>query len=309
MDQRGKAIPAADRAMGGMGLGALAYVLFSGHDATIKFLVASLPVWQVLFVRSSIIVIASLAIGRTKLIERAVRTPLKLALLGRGVLTLVAWLCYYTASRSLPLAQMTTLYFAAPLIVTVLAAPVLAAPVLGEVVTRARWIAVSVGFVGVMIASDPLGVSLSLPTALVLAAACMWGYGVLLMRQIARRESSLLQILSNNSVFVIGTGAMSLAYWQPPSAAQAGLLLMVAVLGGLGQLALFEGARRVPASVMATVEYSGLLWAFILGYLIFGDIPKTAVFVGAALIVCAGVLLIGSERRAARRGVAVARVR
>jgi drug/metabolite transporter (DMT)-like permease len=137
----------------------------------------------------------------------------------------------------------------------------------------------------------------------------MWGYGVLLMRQIARRESSLLQILSNNSVFVIGTGAMSLAYWQPPSAAQAGLLLMVAVLGGLGQLALFEGARRVPASVMATVEYSGLLWAFILGYLIFGDIPKTAVFVGAALIVCAGVLLIGSERRAARRGVAVARVR
>jgi drug/metabolite transporter (DMT)-like permease len=304
MDQRGKAIPAADRAMGGMGLGAL-----SGHDATIKFLVASLPVWQVLFVRSSIIVIASLAIGRTKLIERAVRTPLKLALLGRGVLTLVAWLCYYTASRSLPLAQMTTLYFAAPLIVTVLAAPVLAAPVLGEVVTRARWIAVSVGFVGVMIASDPLGVSLSLPTALVLAAACMWGYGVLLMRQIARRESSLLQILSNNSVFVIGTGAMSLAYWQPPSAAQAGLLLMVAVLGGLGQLALFEGARRVPASVMATVEYSGLLWAFILGYLIFGDIPKTAVFVGAALIVCAGVLLIGSERRAARRGVAVARVR
>ncbi len=290
--------------MGGMGLGALAYLLFSGHDATIKFLVASLPVWQVLFVRSSVIVIASLAIGRTKLIKRAVRTPLKLALLGRGVLTLVAWLCYYTAARSLPLAQMTTLYFAAPLIVTVLAAPVL-----GEVVTRARWIAVSVGFIGVLIASDPLGVRLSWPTALVLAAACMWGYGVLLMRQIARRESSLLQILSNNLVFVIGTGAMSLAYWQPPSAAQAGLLLMVAVLGGLGQLALFEGARRVPASVMATVEYSGLLWAFILGYLIFGDIPKTAVFVGAALIVCAGVLLIGSERRAARRGVAVARVR
>jgi drug/metabolite transporter (DMT)-like permease len=304
MDQRGKATPAADRAMGGMGLGALAYLLFSGHDATIKFLVASLPVWQVLFVRSSVIVIASLAIGRTKLIKRAVRTPLKLALLGRGVLTLVAWLCYYTAARSLPLAQMTTLYFAAPLIVTVLAAPVL-----GEVVTRARWIAVSVGFIGVLIASDPLGVRLSWPTALVLAAACMWGYGVLLMRQIARRESSLLQILSNNLVFVIGTGAMSLAYWQPPSAAQAGLLLMVAVLGGLGQLALFEGARRVPASVMATVEYSGLLWAFILGYLIFGDIPKTAVFVGAALIVCAGVLLIGSERRAARRGVAVARVR
>ena len=185
----------------------------------------------------------------------------------------------------------------------------LAAPVLGEVVTRGRWIAVAVGFVGVMIASDPLGVQLSLATVLVLLAACMWGYGVLLMRQIARRESSLLQMLASNSVFVVATGAMSLVEWRPTHPAQFGLLLAVGILGGLGQFTLFEGARRAPASVMATVEYSGLLWAFILGYAIFGDIPRPAVFVGAALIVCAGVLLIGTERRAARRDLAVARMR
>jgi drug/metabolite transporter (DMT)-like permease len=160
-----------------------------------------------------------------------------------------------------------------------------------------------------MIASDPLGVRLSLPTLLVLFAACLWGYGVLLMRQIARRESSLLQILSSNTVFVVATGAMSLADWQPTHPAQFGLLLAVGVLGGLGQFALFEGARRAPASVMATVEYSGLLWAFILGYWIFGDIPRPAVFAGAALIVCAGVLLIRTERNAAKRGMAAARTR
>jgi drug/metabolite transporter (DMT)-like permease len=105
------------------------------------------------------------------------------------------------------------------------------------------------------------------------------------------------------------TGAMSLSDWHHTTPSQFGLLLAVGVLGGLGQFALFEGARRAPASVMATVEYSGLLWAFILGYAIFGDIPRPAVFAGAALIVCAGVLLIGSERRTARRGVAAARVR
>jgi drug/metabolite transporter (DMT)-like permease len=304
MDQRGMTIPTADRAMVGIGLGVLAYVLFAGHDATIKFLVASLPVWQILFVRSAMITITCLCIGRTRLIARVVRTPLKIPLIGRGVLTLVAWLCYYTAARSLPLAQLITLYFAAPLIVTILAAPVL-----GETVTRARWIAVSIGFVGVMIASDPLGVRLSLPTALVLFAACLWGYGVLLMRQIARRESSLLQIFTTNSVFVLVTGAISLADWHHTQPSQFGLLLAVGVLGGLGQFALFEGARNAPASVMATVEYSGLLWAFILGYAIFGDIPRPAVFAGAALIVLAGVLLIGSERRAARRGVAAVRMR
>jgi drug/metabolite transporter (DMT)-like permease len=292
MDQRGMAIPAADRAMAGIGLGVLSYVFFSAHDATIKFLVAELPVWQILFVRSLVIAGACLAIGRGRLVEQAARTRLKVPLLGRGLLTLVAWLCYYTAARSLPLAQLITLYFAAPLIVTVLAAPVL-----GEVVTRGRWIAVAVGFVGVMIASDPLGVRLSWPSVLVLFAACLWGYGVLLMRQIAQRESSLLQILSSNTVFVVATGAVSLADWHHTTPSQFGLLLAVGVLGGLGQFALFEGARRAPATVMATVEYSGLLWAFILGYAIFGDIPRPAVFVGAGLIVCAGVLLIGSERR------------
>jgi drug/metabolite transporter (DMT)-like permease len=304
MEQRGKAIPAADRAMAGIGLGVLAYVFFSGHDATIKYLVAALPAWQILFVRSTMIVIACLALGRRRLVEQAARTQLKTPMLLRGLLTLVAWLCYYTAARSLPLAQLITLYFAAPLIVTVLAAPVL-----GEVVTRSRWIAVGVGFVGVMIASDPLGVRLSWPTALVLIAACLWGYGVLLMRQIARRESSMLQILATNLVFVTVTGAMSLADWHHTTPAQFGLLLGVGMLGGLGQFALFEGARLAPASVMATVEYSGLIWAFILGYAIFGDIPRPAVFVGAALIVSAGALLIGSERRAARRGLAAARVR
>jgi drug/metabolite transporter (DMT)-like permease len=293
MDQRGMAIPAADRAMAGIGLGVLAYVFFSAHDATIKFLVTDLPVWQILFVRSLMITVTCLAIGRGRLVEQAMRTPLKMALLLRGVLTLVAWLCYYTAARSLPLAQLITL----------------AAPVLGEIVTRGRWIAVSVGFVGVMVASDPLGVRLSWPTVLVLFAACLWGYGVLLMRQIARRESSLLQMLASNLVFVVFTGAISLSDWHHTTPLQFWLLMAVGVLGGMGQFALFEGARRAPAAVMATVEYTGLLWAFILGYAIFGDIPRLPVFIGAGLIVCAGVLLIGSERRTARRAMATARLR
>jgi drug/metabolite transporter (DMT)-like permease len=71
------------------------------------------------------------------------------------------------------------------------------------------------------------------------------------------------------------------------------------VFGGAGQFSLFEAARHAPASVMATVEYSALIWGFILGYAIWGNIPPAATFVGAGLILFAGALLFASERRSA----------
>jgi drug/metabolite transporter (DMT)-like permease len=284
----------------GIGLGVLAYALFSMHDATIKWLVAELPIWQVLFCRSLTIVLFCLTFGRTKLLARAMSTPLKPNLALRGMITLVAWLCYYSASRWMPLAQLLSLYFASPIAVTVLAGPLL-----GEHVTRARWGAVLVGFAGIVMATDPLDVRLSLPAVLVLIAAALWGYGVILMRRIARRESSMLQMLYTNGTFLIGTGIACIFTWQMPSWSEAGLLLGIGAIGGVAQFALYEGCRHAPASVMATVEYTALLWAFILGYVVWGDIPVPAVFIGAGLIMLAGLLLVLSERRAARLMLAV----
>lgn len=279
----------------GIGLSVLAYTLFALHDASIKWLVAALPAWQVLFCRSAVIVLGCCVIGRRRLISRAVATPLKLSLAIRGAITLIAWLCYYTAARTTPLAQLVTLYFSAPILVTAMSAPLL-----GERVTGARWIAVAVGFSGVVVATNPLGLHVSLNTGLVLIAAILWAYGVILMRRIARRESSLLQMFYSNSIFLIGTGAACLVSWRTPAPADAVLLLAVGVLGGLGQFLLFEGARHAPAAVVATIEYSGLLWAFVLGYAIWHDVPRTSVSFGAALILFAGLLLLIAERRSAR---------
>lgn len=284
----------------GIGLGVLAYGMFSMHDATIKWLVAELPVWQVLFCRSLTIVVGCVIMGRTKLLARALATPLKPNLALRGAITLTAWLCYYSASRALPLAQLLSLYFASPLAVTLLAAPLL-----GERVTRARWCSVLVGFAGVVMATDPVDLHLSLATASVLIAAALWGYGVILMRRIARRESSMLQMLYVNGFFLLGTGIACVFTWQAPSWSELGLLLLIGVLGGLAQFALFEGCRHAPASVMATVEYTALIWAFILGFVIWGDIPVPAVFIGAGLILLAGLVLVVAERRSARGLVVV----
>ncbi len=283
-----------DRVVVGIGLGILAYSFFATHDAANKYLAATLPVWQVLFFRSATIVTGALLFGRGKLVARVVATPLKLQLLGRGGLTLMAWLLYYTASRDLPLAQLMTLYFSSPIMVAVLAIPVL-----GEQVSPARWVALAVGFGGVLLASDPTGVHASLATAMVIAAAILWAIAILLMRLIARREASLVQIFYQNALFLVVTGSVSYFVWTPPTPLEFGLLALIGVFGGAGQFILFEGIRLAPASVMSTVEYTGLLWAFLLGYLVWGDIPSVPTWIGAGLIFASGIFLLAMERRRA----------
>jgi drug/metabolite transporter (DMT)-like permease len=277
----------------GIALGVLAYFVFAVHDAAIKWLVADIPVWQVLFFRSATILIICLAIGGRGLLERAAASSSKGPLAFRGVVMLTAWLCYYSAARSLPLAQLLCLYFAAPLMVTIMARQIL-----HEQVTRARWLSVVIGFAGVLFASDPFGVRASFASLLVLIAAAFWGYGVILMRQIARREPTMLQMLATNSVFFIAAGIACLVHWQPLTVAQVAMLIGVGLIGGLAQFLVFEAARMIQASVMATVEYSALPWAFLFGYWIWLDIPPFAVFFGAALIVLAGAILVRAERRA-----------
>jgi len=107
----------------------------------------------------------------------------------------------------------------------------------------------------------------------------------------------MLQMLATNTVFFIGTGVACLVRWRTPTAVQTVELMGVGVVGGLAQFLVFEAARIIPASVMATLEYSALPWAFLLGYWIWSDIPAPAVFFGAGLIVLAGALLIRSERK------------
>jgi drug/metabolite transporter (DMT)-like permease len=285
-----------DRVLAGIGLGVLAYSLFSLHDASNKWLVGYLPVWEVLCCRSLTIVIGCLVIGRGKLLARAIETPLKGPLLFRGGITLAAWLCYYSAARDLPLAQLLTLYFSAPIMTTLLAIPLL-----GERVTGTRWVSLGLGFTGVLIVSDPFGVRANAATGLVLVAAGLWGYGIILMRQIARREASLLQMFYQNLVYVAVTAVLTLSDWTMPSGPQWMLLLGVGVLGGIGQFCLFEGARLAPASVMATVEYTALIWAFLLGWLIWRDVPTWPIVAGACLIFGAGLHLVVMERRAVRK--------
>jgi drug/metabolite transporter (DMT)-like permease len=283
----------AGKARLGVGLALLAYSLLSLQDATIKWLVGALPVWQVLFGRSVVIVSVCLARGRGDLLRCAVTTQTRNMLLVRSAVALAAWLCYFTAARTLPLGQLLTLYFAAPVMVVLLAGPLLS-----ERVGGARWAAIGVGFAGTVAATNPAALSASAATGLVLIAAALWAYGTILMRQIARRESSLVQMLFTNVFFLVATGLASALTWHAVTPAEAGLLFAAGALGGAGQFCLLEAARRAPASLTAPMEYTALIWAFLLGFAVWGDFPTRGVVTGACLIFAAGAILLVSERKA-----------
>jgi drug/metabolite transporter (DMT)-like permease len=145
------------------------YFVFAMQDATVKWLVADHPVMQVLFMRSITIVVLCLILGRGALVRQAVGSRNKGPLLLRGAFILAAWGCYYTASRDMPLAQLVTIYFATPLIVTVMSVLILK-----EQVRWQRWAGVALGLLGVIIACDPGHVGITLPVFLVLLAAVLW---------------------------------------------------------------------------------------------------------------------------------------
>ena len=121
------------------------------------------------------------------------------------------------------------------------------------------------------------------------------GLSIVLLRKLALQERTVVQMVLNNAFFLVTAGLPMLYLWHTPSLPQAALLVLAGCIAGCGQFTLFEGMKRAPASVVAPFEYTALLWAFLLGYLIWGDVPRDEVFVGAAMIVGAGVLIIASE--------------
>lgn len=271
----------------------VAYFMFSLQDASVKWLVAALPVWQILFVRSVTIFSLCLAFGGRPLLLNARRSPVLKPLFLRNLLLLAAWLSYYTAARDLGLAELTTLYYASPIVMTILSVPIL-----GEKVPGYRWLAVATGFVGVVVACGIAvkGIALSLPVYLALQAAIFWAIATVLLRKTALQERTHVQMTISSGFFILFTALALPFVWQPISPSDLVLMAGTGVLAGIGQFALFEGMRRAPVSVLAPFEYSSLIWAFALGYLIWSDVPGSNVFVGAALIFSAGMIIIVRER-------------
>jgi drug/metabolite transporter (DMT)-like permease len=279
----------------GMLFGAAAYTVFAVHDAVIKGIIHQYDVVQILLVRSLVIALICLVIGRRQVLVDLVRSTNHPMLVLRAVLTLAAWWMYYPQGQHLQLAEMTTLYYVAPVITLLLAVVFLK-----ERLTLARTGAAAIGFFGVVVAANPSGISLGLPALLALAAAFCWAAAMIVMRTISRRESSLVLVFSINLFYVVVLIPFAVLLWRPLEPLALFAIVSTGIAAGIAQYLIIEAARRLPASVLGTVEYSALVWSFVLGFLVWGEVPAGHVYIGAALVVAAGLILAWSERR--RRG-------
>lgn len=288
--------PLQNRPMLGISHALIGFSIFSAQDAIVKWLVESLPVWEVLFIRSVIIMtIASFIVGPGR-VGGMINGPNRGPLLLRSSLILIAWISYFTAAKSLHLAELVTIYFSTPIF-----AIVLSIFALKERVGPARWIATLLGFVGVVIAANPTGHREILPILLTIIAAFSWAWTNILIRMISRTETTLSLMVASNALFVVACGVMLPFVWVTPELDQLGLMIILGFVGALGQYFLFEGYRLAPASAIAPFEYVTLLWAFGWGYLIWQDWPPVVVFVGAGIILVSGLGLLAVEFWANRK--------
>lgn len=280
-----------------------AVVLFSALDATAKYLVTreGLPVVQVVWARFivqfSLLLLMVPAFGVMS--ARALFTTSKLGLqLLRSVLMAATTVFNFMAIEHLRLDQAITVVFLAPLVVALLAGPLL-----GEWVGRRRFIAILVGFTGVLIAVRP-GFGAVHP-AVVYAFAAMLAYALfmLLTRYMARYDRPLVTLFYSMFVGTFAGAPIAFAGWQAPESALAWVLLgTLGIFGGLGHWLFLHAYQRAPASSIAPFLYMQLLFMVAFGFAVFGDLPDSWTLAGAAIIVASGVYLIHRERITTRGG-------
>lgn len=220
----------------------------------------------------------------------------------RTVIGLTGMALNFSTYLLLPLAEATVILFTTPIFATILSALILK-----EKVGRHRWSAVVVGFVGVALVVDPrnaalppLGVAVGLTAALVVAGVSIT------LRQIGRTESATTTVFWFT---VMGTAALAFAM---PVAAKVhdaptfGLLLALGITGALAQLGLTASLRLAPVSVVLPIDYSNLIWAALIGWLVFGTVPGPTLWAGAPLIIGSGLYIVYREHRLKRRATSAA---
>jgi len=278
----------------GVALASAGYACFALQDAIVKWLVADYGVPEILFVRSLVIVLIAGVLARYRRHPSILKSPHRGTVLLRATLMLVAWLLFYNSARYLGLAELTTLYFSAPIIVMFLSILILK-----EKISTGRWIACIAGFIGVCVAANPTHSPNLLPAAMCLIAGFCWALSTIFIRLVSRTESTLTQMFATSLLFAIACGLWLPWAWKTPDAIGVALMIGLGLVATLGQFLLYEGFRHAPASALAPVEYTGLIWAFLYGYALWAEIPTMNVFVGAVLIVVSSLVLILWERRAA----------
>jgi drug/metabolite transporter (DMT)-like permease len=285
--------------------------IMSIQDAIIKILSGTYAVHEIVFVRSLVAVPMLLAFVTFADGLASLRTRrLGLHLL-RGAALFCAYMTYYVALATLPLAETIALYFTVPLFVAALSVPIL-----GERVGPRRWAAIAVGFLGMLIIVRPDPGAIQPVALLPVLAALAYATSALLARKMGATERGGAMAFSAALVYLIASGAtgLVLAPFADPAAANPSvrfllnpwivpemrdflLMITTGIVSAFGFFLMTQSYRMAAANVVAPFEYTALPWGVLWGYVFFGNLPDRATLLGAAIIVGSGLYVLHRERR------------
>jgi drug/metabolite transporter (DMT)-like permease len=276
--------------MHGIGFVILMTITFSSLDASAKYFSTTLPLWVLLWGRYFFnFLFVALFFFRGAPAEIIRTRNLKMQIL-RSILLVSSTLTFWLALVFLPLADCVVILFVAPLLVTILAAPIL-----GERVGRHRWTAVILGFVGVLVVMRPGFTIFSWVSILPFITAVLYAGVQLSTRILGRTEGALTTLLYSSAGGAIICSIGVLFFWVTPSLQQWLVLIWLGFLGALGHYLMIKAYQLAPASLLAPFDYTTLIWATVLGFFVFGDLPDAWTVVGALIIMSSGLYLLRRE--------------
>ena len=284
--------------------------IFSVQDLILKLLSSDYPLSEAMVLRSITAIPFMLGIvawydgGLSGLISKRWGT-----LLARGLLNFVAYTSYYLALAALPMATTVALYFTAPLIIVILSVVMLK-----EHVSLQRWLAVAVGFLGVVIIILPGGDLFDWAALLPILGGFAYALSMIMARTMGTKDSAAAMAFWGNNAFLICGLALSVAYgsgnhaeamhpslafltrgWVMPTLLDAGLMCTCGLIAAVGLTLLTQAYRIGQSSVVAPFEFSFAFWGILWGWLIWQQWPDAMGWLGIAIIVAAGIYVLRAE--------------
>ncbi|HYF59197.1 MAG TPA: DMT family transporter [Burkholderiaceae bacterium] len=279
----------------GIGIVSVTFLCFAVLDACAKWLVRSLPVVEVVWLRFGFHVLFACALLAPRHGRALIRTAHPRLQLLRGAMLFAMTGLNFWALRYLQLAETGAVQFAVPILIALFGAWLLR-----ERLDAARWAAIVAGFAGVLLIVRPGTQGFHPAILLSIGNAVIYALFNLLTRRLAASDSpEATQFLSALAAAAL-LAPFALAVWRTPQhAADWALLGLMGAAGGLGHWLLALAHRYAPASVLGPFLYQQIVWMTLLGWLVFGDVPGWSVVAGTAVVIGSGLFLLARERRRA----------
>jgi drug/metabolite transporter (DMT)-like permease len=283
--------PARQAVMQAILLMLVTVLLFAGMNGFNKFLTQDYHPAQILWARYLFQVGVSIAFGSAIGMRPMLVTARPGLQIVRAVLLAVSSIFFVIALKHLPLAEVEALGFTAPLFVTALAVPLL-----GEKVGIRRWTAVIVGFIGVLVIVRPGFGTMTWPSALAVLTALCYALYQIVTRVLYRTDRSETTLFYSS---VIGMLLMAMAapfFWRAPDLGGWMLMFLSGVFGGVSHFMLIKAIERAPTSWLQPFSYTQIVWAILIGLIVFGEVPDLRTIIGATIIVASGLYIVNRER-------------